>query len=110
MKSELTPDCPLSAEESYHICSSISPITFAFPSDKYRTAAMSPSPQLGVTHTPVKPHTTWINILTILAAGTASFNFGYSNNAIAGTLAQASFGEYFLYTEATSRVGGMLGA
>ncbi|KAK5268355.1 hypothetical protein LTR99_004241 [Exophiala xenobiotica] len=62
------------------------------------------------THAPVKPHTTWINIITILAAATASFNFGYSNNAIAGTLAQTSFVEYFLFTAPTSRVGGILGA
>lgn len=61
-------------------------------------------------HASVTPHTTWINIITILAAGTASFIFGYSNNAIAGTLAQSSFLEYFLTVEPTSRVGGMLGA
>ncbi|KEF55573.1 uncharacterized protein A1O9_08323 [Exophiala aquamarina CBS 119918] len=61
-------------------------------------------------HALIKPHTTWLNIVTILAAASASFNFGYSNNAIAGTLAQASFGEYFLTVEPTSRIGGMLGA
>ena len=60
-------------------------------------------------HHPLKGHTSWINIITILAAATASFNFGYSNNAIAGTLAQSSFLEYFLTTDPTSRVGGMLG-
>lgn len=62
------------------------------------------------TSVPLKPHTSWINIATILAAGTASFNFGYSNNAIAGTLSQTSFAEYFLTKNVTSRVGGMLGA
>ncbi|OAG34090.1 hypothetical protein AYO21_11759 [Fonsecaea monophora] len=71
---------------------------------------MSPTPDLGDSHAPMKPHTTWINIITILAAATASFNFGYSNNAIAGTIAQASFVEYFLLKDPTSRVGGMLGA
>jgi hypothetical protein len=71
---------------------------------------MYSQPETVSTHAPVKPHTTWINIITILAAATASFNFGYSNNAIAGTLAQTSFVEYFLFTAPTSRVGGILGA
>ncbi|EXJ63253.1 uncharacterized protein A1O5_11574 [Cladophialophora psammophila CBS 110553] len=71
---------------------------------------MSPTTDFGDTHAPVKPHTTWINILTVLAASTASFTFGYSNNAIAGTIAQSSFVEYFLAKDSTSRVGGMLGA
>ncbi|KAK5047279.1 hypothetical protein LTR84_006801 [Exophiala bonariae] len=71
---------------------------------------MAPDAEVAGTHGPVKAHTTWVNILTILAAATASFNFGYSNNAIAGTLAQTSFGAYFLTVDPTSRVGGMLGA
>lgn len=71
---------------------------------------MSPGAEESGTHAPLKPHTTWINILTILAAATASFNFGYSNNVIAGTLAQTSFAEYFLTVDPPSRVGGMLGA
>ncbi|KIW74526.1 hypothetical protein Z517_11296 [Fonsecaea pedrosoi CBS 271.37] len=71
---------------------------------------MSTTPDLGDSYAPMKPHTTWINIITILAAATASFNFGYSNNAIAGTIAQTSFVEYFLMKDPTSRVGGMLGA
>lgn len=71
---------------------------------------MASNPHSSEVHQSLKPHTSWINIITIIAAGTASFNFGYSNNAIAGTLAQTSFLEYFLTTEPTSRVGGMLGA
>ena len=79
-------------------------------SSQRQLAAMSLPTDAAGSHALLKPHTSWINIVTILAAGTASFNFGYSNNAIAGTLAQASFLEYFLSTNATSRVGGMLGA
>lgn len=71
---------------------------------------MSPHAEVVGSRTHLVPHTSLINILTVLAAATASFVFGYSNNAIAGTLAQSSFLEYFLTTNATSRVGGILGA
>ncbi|KAI1618897.1 general substrate transporter [Exophiala viscosa] len=71
---------------------------------------MSLTANTATAHAAVEPHTSWINILTILAAGTASFIFGYSNNVIAGTLAQASFLEKFLTVETTPRIGGMLGA
>ena len=76
-----------------------------------------------MTETPlVKPHTSLTNIIVrlaalyrkqivrhvsrpltfivilqlICAAALASFNYGYSNNVIAGTLAQTSFGIKFL--------------
>lgn len=58
----------------------------------------------------IKPHTTRLNIVVIVAAAMASFLFGYCNNAVAGTLAQSSFGEQYLSgSDANSRVGGILG-
>jgi len=58
-----------------------------------------------------KLHTSRINIIVILAAATASFNFGYSNNVIAGSLAQTSFIKYFLSGgNATTLIASMLAA
>jgi hypothetical protein len=58
----------------------------------------------------IKPHTNSVNILTIVAAATASFTFGYTNNAISGTLAQVSFNTVFLAgDDAASLIGGILG-
>ncbi|VUC26560.1 unnamed protein product [Clonostachys rosea] len=44
----------------------------------------------------IKRHTSIANILLICAAALASFNYGYSNNVIAGTLAQVTFNAKFL--------------
>ncbi|KAF2814692.1 general substrate transporter [Mytilinidion resinicola] len=58
----------------------------------------------------ITPHTTYVNIVTILVAGMGSFLFGYANNSIAGTLAQTSFIEKFLTgSNATSIIDGILG-
>lgn len=44
----------------------------------------------------LKGQTSRKNLLLILAATLASFNYGYSNNVIAGSLAQVSFIAKFL--------------
>ncbi|RLL94972.1 hypothetical protein CFD26_103594 [Aspergillus turcosus] len=46
-------------------------------------------------------HTSLINILLVLTAGVAGFNYGYMNNVIAGSFAQTSFLEKFLMRELT---------
>jgi hypothetical protein len=57
-----------------------------------------------------KPKITGTNILAVLVAGLGSFMFGYSNNIIAGSLAQTSFIEKFLSGEnADSVTNGILG-
>lgn len=59
----------------------------------------------------IKPHTSWINVIVILGASCASFLFGFSNNAVSGTLAQTSFNEAFLNTtDAPNIIAGMLGS
>ncbi|KAI8658921.1 MFS domain-containing protein [Fusarium keratoplasticum] len=56
------------------------------------------------------PKVTAGNIYTILVAGMGSFVFGYSNNAIAGSLVQLSFVNKFLSDgNADSVIGGILG-
>ncbi|KAF9884519.1 hypothetical protein FE257_001707 [Aspergillus nanangensis] len=56
------------------------------------------------------PHTTSVNILTIIASASASFTFGYTNNTISGSLVQKSFNEYFLSGSNTdSLIGGVMG-
>jgi hypothetical protein len=56
------------------------------------------------------PRLTGTNILPVLVAGLGSFMFGYSNNIIAGSLAQTSFIEKFLSGEnADSLTNGILG-
>ncbi|KAH8820758.1 general substrate transporter [Xylogone sp. PMI_703] len=65
----------------------------------------------------IKPHTSWNNIVnanvslqTVIAAGLGSFNFGYANNVIAGTLAQPTFIAKFLSSSDNSaRVDGIIG-
>jgi predicted polyphosphate/ATP-dependent NAD kinase len=56
------------------------------------------------------PHTSAHNIVVILVAALASFTFGYTNNAIAGTLAQTSFADkFFTSGDVPSIIGGILG-
>ncbi|KAK5044476.1 hypothetical protein LTR84_010757 [Exophiala bonariae] len=58
----------------------------------------------------VQPSTSTINILVIVVAGLGSYNFGYANNAIAGSFAQVSFGIKFLSgSNANSIIGAILG-
>ncbi|KAH7129702.1 general substrate transporter [Dactylonectria estremocensis] len=44
----------------------------------------------------VKAHTSFTNIVLICSAALASYNYGYSNNVVAGTLAQVTFNKKFL--------------
>ncbi|KIW13761.1 hypothetical protein PV08_08952 [Exophiala spinifera] len=57
----------------------------------------------------LKGHTSRKNILLIIAATLASFNYGYSNNVIAGSLAQVSFLAKFLTgSNATALIDGII--
>jgi hypothetical protein len=59
----------------------------------------------------ITPHTSRTNLFVIAVAGLGGFNFGYANNAIAGSFAQPSFIAKFLSGgNADSVIGGILGA
>lgn len=58
----------------------------------------------------IKPKTTWTNIKIIAISALGSFLFGYSNNAISGTLVQQSFvSKYLSGDNAAALTDGILG-
>ncbi|KAL1853302.1 hypothetical protein Plec18170_005298 [Paecilomyces lecythidis] len=61
-------------------------------------------------HSKARPHTSWVNILAVIAAGLGSFNFGYANNVIAGSFGEPTFIEKFLSgPDASARTDGIIG-
>jgi hypothetical protein len=63
-----------------------------------------------VGETRLAPHTSRFNVFVIVVAALASFTFGYTNNAIAGTLAQTTFAaKFFVDEDVPSVIGGILG-
>jgi hypothetical protein len=58
----------------------------------------------------VAPHTSRFNAFVIVVAALASFTFGYTNNVIAGTLAQTTFAaKFFVDKNVSSVIGGIIG-
>ncbi|KAJ9242826.1 hypothetical protein DTO169E5_2997 [Paecilomyces variotii] len=56
------------------------------------------------------PHTSWVNILTVIAAGLGGLNFGYANNVISGSFGEPTFIEKFLSgPDASARTDGIIG-